>query len=61
MNTLAGKLSARSIRTERYVYLLDDVGAEFLDRQGADVASELTDNGIAEPVVVQVENVLNDL
>jgi hypothetical protein len=43
------------------VYLLDDVGAEFLDRQGADVASELTDDGIAEPVVVQVENVLNDL
>ena len=42
-------------------YLLDDVGTELLDRQRADIASELADNSIAETVVVQVENVLHNL
>lgn len=41
--------------------LLDDIGAELLDRERTDVAEELTDNAIAEAVVVQVENVLHDL
>jgi hypothetical protein len=43
------------------MYLFNDIGAESLDRQGTDVASQLTNNGIAKPVVIQVENVLNDL
>lgn len=42
-------------------YLLDDVGTELLDRQRADIASELTDDSVAETVVVQIENVLHDL
>lgn len=41
--------------------LLDDIGAELLDRERTDVAEELTDNAIAEAVVVQVENVLHDV
>lgn len=40
---------------------LDDVRAELLDGQSADVANELTNDGVAEPVVVQVEDVLDDL
>jgi hypothetical protein len=43
------------------MYLLNGIGAEFLDRQGADVASQLMNNGIAKAIVIQVENVLNDL
>ena len=42
-------------------HLLDHVGAELLHRQRADVPSELPDNRIAEAVVVQVQDVLNDL
>lgn len=41
--------------------LLNDVGAELLNREGANVAEELTDDSIAESVVVQVENVLHDI
>jgi hypothetical protein len=41
--------------------LLDDVRAELLHTQGTDVAGKLTDNTVAETVVVQVENVLHDL
>lgn len=38
--------------------LLDDVGRELLDRERADVAEELARDGIAEAVVVEVEDVL---
>ena len=41
--------------------LLDDVRAELLDRQRADVARELPDDSVAEAIVVQVEDVLDDL
>lgn len=41
--------------------LLNDIGAEFLDRQRADIACELADDGIAEAVVVQIKDVLHDL
>lgn len=40
---------------------LNNVGAKLLDRQSADIASKLTDDAIAEPVVVQIEDILNDL
>jgi hypothetical protein len=42
-------------------YLLDNIGAELLDRKRADVANELTNDGIAKPVVIEVENVLDNL
>jgi len=42
-------------------YLLNDVGAELLNRKRADVANELTNDCIAEPVVVKIEDVLNNL
>ena len=42
-------------------HLLDHVGAELLHRQRADVPSELPDNRIAEAVVVEVEDVLDDV
>lgn len=38
--------------------LLDDIGREFLNREGADVADELAGDSVAEPVVVEVEDVL---
>ena len=41
--------------------LLNDVGAEFLNREGADIASELTNDRITETVVIQVEDVLHNL
>lgn len=41
--------------------LLDDVGAELLHGERADIARELADDAVAEAVVVQVEDVLNDL
>ena len=42
-------------------HLLYDIRAELLDRQCAYIAGELTDNRIAEAVIVQVENILDDL
>jgi len=42
-------------------YLLNNVGAELLDGECTDVANELTDDGIAKPVVVEVKNVLDNL
>jgi hypothetical protein len=41
--------------------LLNDIGAEFLNRKSAYVACKLADNTIAEAVVVQVQDVLHDL
>jgi hypothetical protein len=42
-------------------YLLDNIGAELLDRKCADVADELTNDGITKPVIIEVENVLDNL
>lgn len=42
-------------------HLFNDVGAELLHRQDADVADELTDQRLAESDIVQVEDVLNDI
>ena len=41
--------------------LLNHIGAELLHGQRANVASELSNNGITETVVVQVEDVLYHL
>jgi hypothetical protein len=41
--------------------LLNDIGAELLNRERADVANELTNDGITEPVVIEVEDILHDL
>jgi hypothetical protein len=41
--------------------LLDNVGAELLHGQSADVASELTDDSVAETIVVEIKDVLYDL
>ena len=41
--------------------LLNDIGAELLDRQRAHVASKLMDDAVGESVVIQVKDVLNDL
>lgn len=42
-------------------YLFNNVGAELLDGERTHVANELTDDGIAKPVVVEVKNVLDNL
>ena len=42
-------------------HLLDNVRAELLDRQRAHVPGELADDRVAEPVVVQVQDVLHHL
>lgn len=42
-------------------HLLNDVGGELLNRQRADVADELTDDGLAEAVVVKVKDVLHNV
>jgi hypothetical protein len=42
-------------------YLLDNIGAELLDRKCADVADKLTNHGITKPVVIEIENVLDNL
>ena len=40
---------------------LDNVRAELLDGQGADISGELANDSVTETIVVQIENVLNDL
>ena len=42
-------------------YLLNNIGAELLNRKCADIADELTNDCIAKPVVIEVENVLDNL
>jgi hypothetical protein len=39
----------------------NDVGTKLLYGQRTDIASKLSDDGITEPVVVQVEDILDDL
>jgi hypothetical protein len=43
------------------IHLLDNVGAKLLNRKSTNVPGELTDNGITETVVVQIQNILNNL
>ena len=52
---------ASVIQTIKKSNLLDDIRAELLDRQRAHVPGELADNRVAEPVVVQVQDVLHHL
>lgn len=42
-------------------YLLDNIGAELLNRECADIANELANDSVTEPVIVEVEDVLHDL
>lgn len=42
-------------------HLLDNIRAKLLNREGTDVADELTDNGVAEAVVVEIKDVLDHL
>lgn len=42
-------------------HLLDHVRAELLHGERTNVAGELTDHAVAEPIVVEVQNVLHDL
>ena len=42
-------------------YLLDNIRAELLDRKCADVADELTNDSITKPVIIKIENVLDNL
>ena len=41
--------------------LLDDVRGELLNGEGTDIALELADNGVAEVVVVEVEDIMDNL
>lgn len=41
--------------------LFDDVRAELLDRECADVAHELPNDSIAKPVIIEIEDILNNL
>lgn len=41
--------------------LLDDVRAKLLNRKSANIAQELTDDTVAEAVVVEIQDVLHDL
>lgn len=41
--------------------LFNDVGAELLYRERADIANELANDSVAESVIVQVKDVLNNL
>ena len=45
----------------RSAYLLDDIGAELLNGQSADVTQKLANDSIAEPVVVEIKDVLHDI
>jgi hypothetical protein len=42
-------------------HLFDNIGAEFLNRKGADIADELANDRITKPVVIEIENVLDNL
>ena len=42
-------------------HLFDDIRTELLDREGTNIARKLANNSVAEAVIVQVQNVLDDL
>jgi hypothetical protein len=61
-NTLTAiKVRIGWVDTIERTNLLNNIGAELLNRKRADIADELTNNCIAEPVVIEVENVLDNL
>lgn len=41
--------------------LFNDIRTKLLDRKGTDIAKELADDTVAEAVIVQIQNVLDDL
>ena len=45
----------------RNTYLLDNVGTKLLHRKSTNVASELTDDSIAETRIIEIEDILNNL
>ena len=45
----------------KITHLLNDVRTKFLDGKRANVASELSDNRIAEAVVIEIQDILNNL
>lgn len=52
----------RSIQnSQKDTNLFDHVGTELLHREGANVSNELANHGVAEPVVVQIKNILHNL
>jgi hypothetical protein len=42
-------------------HLLNNIGAEFLNRKCTDIPGELTNYGITETIIIQVENILDNL
>jgi hypothetical protein len=42
-------------------YLLYYIRTELLNREGADITDELSDNRITETTVVEIENILHNL
>lgn len=60
-DALQKTLENASRKSHRDHHLLNDVRTEFLHRKRADVASELANNGIAEAVVIQIQNILDNL
>ena len=51
---------SRGQTTRNTTHLLN-IGAELLNRTCADIPSELTNYGITETIIVQVENILDNL
>ena len=52
---------SRGQTTRNTTHLLNNIGAELLNRTCADIPSELTNYGITETIIVQVENILDNL
>ena len=42
-------------------HLLNNVGAEFLNRKSTNIPCELTNNSITKAVVIQIKNILDNL
>jgi hypothetical protein len=51
-NTLGKKSQTKRGKKMGESYLLNDVGTELLNRKSANVAGELPDHGITEPIIV---------
>ncbi len=55
------KLEQFHIERKNCSHLFDNVRTKLLDRQRTDVPGKLTYNRIAEAIIVQIKDVLNDL
>jgi hypothetical protein len=55
------KLVNVHFKSQEQTHLLNDIRAEFLYRKSTNVTSKLANNGIAEAVVVQIQNILDNL